>query len=95
MTPRLEKFLTAKEIAAEFERRGIPMHVDYARAIIRELDARGLAVRGKYARFSDCWDFWVLTPGWMPFSRKADRSVGQTVGLAKAIKGIRLHGGSA
>lgn len=92
MQARPEKYLTAKEIAAEFEERGIPIHVDYARAIIRELGARTLAVRGKYARFSDAWDFWVLNPGWMPFSRKTERTVGQTMGLARGMKGMRLHG---
>ncbi len=93
MSPRPEKYLTAKEIAAEFDARGIPIHVDYARAIIRELGVRNLALRSKYAKFSDAWDFWVLNPGWMPFSRKIDRTVGQTLGLGRSLKGLRLHGG--
>lgn len=88
----IERYLTAKEIAAAFDERGIPMHVDYARALIRELQTRGLALRNKYAKFSDCWDFWVLNPGWMPFSRKPARTVGATNGLAQQIRGLRLHG---
>jgi hypothetical protein len=79
--PKPEKYLTAKEIAYEFEDLGIRLSVDYVRAIIHELTSRKKAIRNKYARFSDCWDFWTLNPDYMPFSDKPQKRIGKTLGF--------------
>lgn len=78
-----EKYLTAKEIAYEFDERGIHLHVEYVRAILHELTSKRIAIRNKYARFSDCWEFWAWNPDYMPFSRKPCKRTGDTMGLGE------------
>lgn len=78
---RPEPYLMAKEIASRFCELGIYMADEYARELIR---ATPQSVRGKYARWSDCWTFYNLNPEWMPFSRHPERHQGKPRPLIEA-----------
>lgn len=62
-----ERLLMAKELVDHFEAQGVTIHYRYARAIIAACPA---AVRGRYILFSDAWNWWLLNPGFRPFSAK-------------------------
>ena len=66
-----EKLVMAKELTDLFSRQGVEIHYRYARAIIATCP---LAVRARYIRFSDAWDWWVLNPNFQPFSEKGEKS---------------------
>lgn len=61
----------AKELVDRFAEQGVTIHYRYARALIAQCPR---AVRGRYIRFSDAWTWWVLNPGFQPFSGKGEKS---------------------
>lgn len=71
MSEAPEKLVMAKELVDLFKDQGVEISYRYARAIIAQCP---LAVRGRYVRFGDAWTFWVLNPGFMPFSEKTEKS---------------------
>ncbi len=66
-----EKLVMAKELTDLFAQQGVEIHYRYARAIISRCPR---AVRCRYIRFSDAWTWWVLNPGFQPFSAKGEKS---------------------
>jgi hypothetical protein len=66
-----EKLLMAKELVDHFQAQGVGISYRYARAIIA---ACPQTVRGRYILGSDAWTWWVLNPGFRPFSEKGDKS---------------------
>jgi hypothetical protein len=69
--PAQEKLVMAKELTDLFANEGVTIHYHYAREIIA---ACPQAVRRRYIRFSDAWSWWVLNPGFQPFSEKGPKS---------------------
>lgn len=71
MSAREEKLVMAKELVDLFAAQGVEISYRYARAIIA---ACPQAVRGRYVLFTDAWTWWVLNPGFRPFSEKGEKS---------------------
>jgi hypothetical protein len=69
MAEPAEKMIMGKELRDAFAQRGITLHYVYCRELIR---ACPKSVRQRYIKFTDAWDFWVLNPGWQPFSKKVE-----------------------
>ncbi len=67
-----EKLIMAKELVDCFQSQGVDISYRYARAIIA---ACPHAVRARYVRFSDAWNWWLLNPGFQPFSTLGDANV--------------------
>lgn len=65
--PMRPQLLTAKEIAAAFEARGVRVSVRYARALVR---ACPRSIRRRYCTEQDAWDWWCLQPDWRPRGRR-------------------------
>lgn len=65
-----EQLVMAKELTDLFAAQGVQIGYRYARAIIAQCPA---AVRGRYIRFSDAWTWWILNPGFQPFSGKSEK----------------------
>jgi len=65
-----EKLVMAKELTDLFAAQGVQIGYRYARAIIAQCPT---AVRGRYIKFSDAWTWWILNPGFQPFSGKAEK----------------------
>lgn len=59
----------AAQLVWLFREQGVTIHYRYARAIIA---ACPHSVHRRYVRFSDAWTWWVLNPGFQPFSEKAE-----------------------
>lgn len=60
----------AKELTDRFAEQGVSIGYRYARAIIAQCPR---TVRGRYIKFSDAWTWWVLNPGFQPFSEKPEK----------------------
>lgn len=61
----------AKELVDRFAEQGVTLHYRYCRAIIARCPR---TVRGRYIKFSDAWTWWILNPGFQPFSEKGEKS---------------------
>jgi hypothetical protein len=70
MNEPAEKLVMAKELVDLFKKQGVEIGYRYARAVIA---ACPRAVRGRYVKFSDAWTWWVLNPGFQPFSEKGEK----------------------
>lgn len=71
MSEPAEKLLMAKELVDYFGVQGVEISYRYARAVIA---ACPRTVRGRYILGSDAWTWWVLNPGFRPFSEKGEKS---------------------
>ncbi len=60
----------AKELVDRFAEQGVTIGYRYARAIVAQCPT---TVRGRYIKFSDAWTWWVLNPGFQPFSEKPEK----------------------
>lgn len=81
--PKPEPYLMAKELSAEAGERGVRISADYVRVILKQMPPKQ-APRGRYARWSDFWDWYCLHPDVMPFSRDpAKRGLGKTCNLGE------------
>lgn len=85
MSDPREKLIMAKELVDHFEQQGVTIHYHYARAIIARCPQ---SVRGRYVRASDAWSWWVLNPGFQPFSEKGEKS-NTTRALSTALDAAR------
>lgn len=66
-----EKLVMAKELVDLFKAQGVEIHYRYARAIVAQCPQ---TVRRRYIKFSDAWTWWILNPGFQPFSEKGEKS---------------------
>lgn len=66
-----EKLVMAKELTDLFATQGVQIHYHYARELIAACPQN---VRGRYIKFSDAWNWWVLNPSFRPFAEKEQKS---------------------
>lgn len=64
-----EPLVQASQLVWLFREQGVAIHYRYARALIAICPH---AVRGRYIHFSDAWRWWILNPGFRPFSEKGE-----------------------
>jgi hypothetical protein len=71
---RAEPYLTPKEVQARMEEQGVRYSVPYWRAVLRQCPAS--IRRGRFARWSDVWAWWLLNPDWSPYARNQPPQAG-------------------
>jgi hypothetical protein len=72
-----EPLVMAAQLTLLFARQGVHIHYRYARELIA---ACPHSVRKRYIKFSDAWSWWVLNPGFRPFSEQGEPDQGSLAG---------------